>query len=65
VTNPAPFENFTLSALAQLGQSNIAISGVTFQCDPIPEPATTALLLSSVGFIGLFAATKRFVRVRA
>jgi hypothetical protein len=62
VTNPAPFENFTLSALAQLGQSNIAISGVTFQCDPIPEPATTALLLSSFGFIGLFAAAKRFVR---
>jgi hypothetical protein len=64
VSNVMPFENFTLSALAQPGQSDIAISGVTFQCfAPVPEPATTVLLLSSLALIGLFATARRLARV--
>jgi PEP-CTERM motif len=63
VSNVMPFENFTLSALAQPGQSDIAISGVTFQCfAPVPEPATTVLLLSSLALIGLFATARRLAR---
>jgi hypothetical protein len=63
VTDVAPLENFTLSALAGAGQSDIAISGVTFQCFvPVPEPSTTVLLLSSIGLLGLFATARRLVR---
>jgi hypothetical protein len=57
-------DNFALSALVSLGESNTDISGVAFEPATIPEPATGVLLISCFGLIGLSAAVMRLVNER-